>query len=253
MLEPIPHQSLADGVFAQLRDRIVRGEMEPGEPLPSERALCEVLGVNRGVVREALRRLEQARLVSVRHGGTSRVLDYWDAAGLDLLPELLVDTAGRIDTAVVRGILEMRSAIAPDVARLAAERAGASDAERLQEIVRSMREAGGSGEDDAPAALQELAHAFWSALVRACGNVAYRLAFNSLHETYAKSWELLRTVLADEFSATERFARLADAVAAGDALAAEAGAREIVAVGAARIAAALDALEQHEPSRGVAR
>ena len=84
--------------------------------------LCEALGVNRGSVREALRRLQQSRLVSVRHGGTSQVLDYRASAGLDLLADLIVTPAGSFDTAVVRGIIEMRSALAPDIARRAAER-----------------------------------------------------------------------------------------------------------------------------------
>lgn len=76
MLKPVRRQSLSDAVFDQLRDRIVSGAMRAGDPLPAERALCEALGVNRGAVREALKRLAQARLVAVQHGGASRVLDF---------------------------------------------------------------------------------------------------------------------------------------------------------------------------------
>lgn len=57
MLKPVRKQSLSDAVFTQLRDQIVSGALAPGEPLPAERLLCEALGVNRGSVREALRRL----------------------------------------------------------------------------------------------------------------------------------------------------------------------------------------------------
>ena len=93
MLKPVRKQSVTDAVFEQLRDQIVSGELSPGSALPAERVLCEALGVNRGSVREALRRLQQSRLVSVRHGGTSQVLDYRDSAGLDLLAELIVAPA----------------------------------------------------------------------------------------------------------------------------------------------------------------
>ena len=43
--------------------------MQPGESLPSERRLAEVLGVSRPAVREALKRVAAAGLVEVRPGG----------------------------------------------------------------------------------------------------------------------------------------------------------------------------------------
>ena len=94
MFKPVEKKSLADAVFEQLRDQIVSGRMEPGEALPAERVLSEQLDVNRGAVREALKRLEQARLISIRHGGATRVLDYRTNAGTDLLAELLIDANG---------------------------------------------------------------------------------------------------------------------------------------------------------------
>src|SRR5262245_40689983 len=138
-LRPIQRQSLSDAVFEQLRDQILRGERSPGSPLPAERALCEALGVNRSAVREALRRLEQAGLVVVRQGGSSRVRYFRQSAGLDMLTTLLVAADGDFDTRVVRSILEMRSALGPDVARLAAERGGAACADQLQLEVAAMR------------------------------------------------------------------------------------------------------------------
>ena len=152
MLKPVRKQSLSDAVFAQLRDQIVNGEMPPGSPLPAERVLCEALGVNRGSVREALKRLQQSRLVSVRHGGTSHVLDYRASAGLDLLADLVLAGHGRFDPRVVRGIVEMRSALAPDIARRAAERRTAAQLSLLNATLVRMREHAG----DLPA-LQGLA------------------------------------------------------------------------------------------------
>ncbi|MEZ4463783.1 MAG: GntR family transcriptional regulator [bacterium] len=120
-LVPITRQSVADAVYGQLRDRILQGELKPGDPLPGERKLAEVFGVNRGAVREGLQRLAQARLVAVHHGGATRVLDYRDA-GLDLLSDLLARPQVGVDVALVQGILEMRNALAPIIAGLAARR-----------------------------------------------------------------------------------------------------------------------------------
>ncbi len=244
MLDPIPRSSLSDAVFVQLRDRIVQGALSPGEPLPAERALCEALGVNRGAVREALRRLEQARLISVRHGGTSRVLDYRERAGLDLLPALLVGADGTIDTAVVRGIVEMRSALAPDAARLAALRGGAPVAEALTAEVDAM-----SGTDDLEA-LQGLAVRYWTAVVAGSQNLAYRLAWNSLHDVYSRALPLVRPVIEEELRDAEGYGRLAAAIGASNAPLAETEARALVGRGERALLTALAALEhQQEDAR----
>ena len=60
---PLPLQ-----VRDALRARIAAGEFPPEARLPPEPALARELGVSRGVVREALKLLEQDGLVRVRHG-----------------------------------------------------------------------------------------------------------------------------------------------------------------------------------------
>src|SRR5262245_22232754 len=55
-------------VAADLRERIARGELADGQALPVESALMAELGVSKGVMREALRILEQQGLVEVRRG-----------------------------------------------------------------------------------------------------------------------------------------------------------------------------------------
>lgn len=55
-------------IAAEFRQRIARGELREGDPLPVESELTEQLGVSKGVVREALRILETEGLVEVRRG-----------------------------------------------------------------------------------------------------------------------------------------------------------------------------------------
>jgi len=243
-LKPVRKQSLSDAVFEQLRDQIVSGAMAPGSALPAERILCEALGVNRGSVREAVKRLQQSRLVSVRHGGTSHVLDFRATAGLDLLGDLLLTPAGGFDTRVVRSIIEMRSALAPDIARLAAERARPAQLAALERVVRSMEEAAGD-----LAALQGLALDFWSHLVDAADNLAYRLAYNSLRATYDQCRELFTHVLADEIGDVERYRAIAAAVRAKDSASAETLARELIRRGERGITRALRQLDRHQGAR----
>jgi DNA-binding FadR family transcriptional regulator len=244
MFEPIQKKSLTDAVFEQLRDRILAGEVEPGRDLPSERVLADMLKVSRPAVREALRRLEQARLVAIRQGEATRVRRFREEAGMDLLAELLVSPEGQIDTVVARSIMEMRSVLAPDIARLAAVR-GAGIADRLERILEEMRAA---AED--PAALQRLSLSFWDALVDGCGNVAYRFAFNALRETYGKIEHLLTTVMAVEWGDLASYEGIVAAVRNARPAAAERHARVLVGSGAAALAAVL---EEIAPPEEVAR
>ena len=239
-LNPVRRQALSDAVFEQLRGRIVSGDLAAGESIPSERALCEALGVNRSSVREAMRRLEQARLVSVRHGGTSRVLEYRESAGLDLLPALITTEYG-FDAQVVRGILEMRSAIAADAARLAAERATPGVADQLETTIREMR-----GMHDDLSALQDAAITFWSTVIDASANLAYRLAYNSLRETYDQCRELLARALSEELTDWPAYAAIAGAIRRRDAKACEQSARGLVRRGEQGIKRILDELEGEE-------
>jgi GntR family transcriptional repressor for pyruvate dehydrogenase complex len=50
-------------IFNQIASAILAGKFSPGDPLTSERALAEQLGVSRNIVRNAFRRLEEQGLV----------------------------------------------------------------------------------------------------------------------------------------------------------------------------------------------
>ena len=228
--------SLPDQVYAQLRDQIVSGDREPGEALPSERALAELLGINRGAVREALKRLAEARLIAVRQGEATRVLDYRRTAGIELLSVLVLDADGAVNPRVVRSIMEMRSALAPALAAAAAKRAGASLQAPLAEALQNLK----SAPDNAQRA--RASQAFWDVLVDGSQNIAYRLAFNSLSTTTDRLETVIGDLLAAEFGQTETYAALAEAVAAGDAAASHAHATTLVNTGEQAIGALLELL-----------
>ena len=138
-LKPVTRKSLSDAVFEQLSSEIVHGRMVPGAPLPSERTLCDLLRVNRGAVREALKRLSQAGLITIQHGGGAKVLDYKQSGNLDLLTRLLFRSDGTIDLQVARSAMEMRAAMAPDIARLCARRRQPEHIHQVFELVADNR------------------------------------------------------------------------------------------------------------------
>lgn len=136
-LQPVTRRSVPEEVFEQIATDVLTGEMPPGEALPSERRLAELLGVSRPAVREALKRLSAAGLVEVRQGDVTTVRDFRRHAGLDLLPRLLFRN-GELDISVVRSILEARLRNFPKVAELAAERNEPELAELLQDLLRAL-------------------------------------------------------------------------------------------------------------------
>jgi GntR family transcriptional regulator, transcriptional repressor for pyruvate dehydrogenase complex len=237
MLKPIKRQSLSDAVFEQLRDQIVGGAFSAGQLLPAERQLSETFGVNRGALREALKRLEQARLVSIQHGGATRVLDFKATAGLDLLVQLLLTPGGGINWLVARSVIELRSALAPDIARLAALR------DRLDAIVDAM-----ATQPEDTRALQALAMDFWTTLVDASGNLAYRLAINTLREVYTQIDDLLTTTLADELGDLAAYRAVARAVRKHDDAQAGRRARELTERGARSLHALIEAAQALDPT-----
>ena len=115
----------SDPVHERLRGDILDGRLAPGDPIPSERVLAEEFGVGRHAVREAVKRLEQLGLVRISHGGATRVLDWRDSAGLDVLLDLFA--TGHTPPDLLRAALEMRATIGVDAARLCAQRARRDD------------------------------------------------------------------------------------------------------------------------------
>ena len=65
--------ALAEQVAGHLARQVEQGELEPGQPLPSDAKLCYRYEVSRTVVREALARLKYDGLLESKKGGRTRV------------------------------------------------------------------------------------------------------------------------------------------------------------------------------------
>ncbi len=237
-LQPITRSSASDDVYDRLVASIVEGEVTAGDPIPSERALAEGLGVSRPVVREALKRLAHAGLVQIRHGGATRVADYLRTAGPGLLGVLLLDRNGDLDLAVARSIVEARSDLGPPVAAAAARRATPSDLAALRATVETMR-----ATDDV-ADLQRLALDFWDLVVDASGNLVHRLLFNALRQAYEPVMDALAIVMQSEVSNVDGYAAVVDALETGDPAAAAEAVHRVVDHGARATVELIDQLLQ---------
>jgi GntR family transcriptional repressor for pyruvate dehydrogenase complex len=216
-----PPRLRSEAVHDRLRRAILSGRFVPGEMLPPERSLSDAHRVNRHAVREAIKRLQQAGLVHITNGGGARVLDWRATGGIELLGEL----AGSDEIApLLRSVAEMRATIGADAARLCAQRAPSGLRDELARLGTALR---------APADLPRYQDRFeayerlWEAIVHGSGNLAYRLASNSL--TGARhAGGIDPQTFAGEVDDPAAGRALATAIVDGDAARAETLARELL-------------------------
>ncbi len=222
MFTAVNQQSAATAVYEQVADQIVTGQLVPGQALPGERELAGQLGVSRAVVREALQRLAQSRLVEIRQGESTRILDFRASTDLALLPRLLVSVQGGINPQVLRSLLELRVAIGADASRLAARHRRPTDVAKIQRAQVALAEA------EQLQQRQDRDLDFWSTVVEVSGNIAYQLAFNSMRATYAPIQDVIVEIVANEIADDATHARLVKAIERGSERSAESAARSLL-------------------------
>jgi GntR family transcriptional repressor for pyruvate dehydrogenase complex len=129
-----PHLTRGESLASTLERMIFDGRIEPGERIPSERALAEQLGYSRGSVREALRDLSQKGLV-VRKPGAGTIVQGFDASpmGRTIRAGLPVGNVELLQ------VMEVRACIEPPLAERAAIRATEQDVAQLYKIVEDTR------------------------------------------------------------------------------------------------------------------
>lgn len=238
--EAIQRQSLSDAVFEQLKGGILSGRLAAGSALPSERELAAELGVNRSAVREALKRLQQLRLVAIRQGESTKVLDYRQTGGLELLVSMLFSAEGDLSLPVARGLVEMRGALGPDIAARAATRRSDEQAAAMEAQLAALE---GCADDDA-VALETASFELWRLLVTASGNLAYQLAFNTMEQVWTSIRAVIAPTMMAELTDRARYRRLVEAIVDRDEARARRMARQLVTKGTDAVLGLVTALEQ---------
>ena len=134
MLKPIKKESVRGQVFLQLRDQILRRTWPPGSKLPSEKELCQTMGVSRVSIREGIQHLVSMGILETRHGeGTFvRELEGGQVHFSALIPLLVLDD---ID---ILQVLEYRRIVEKGAAALAAERATDQDLAEMEAVYGQM-------------------------------------------------------------------------------------------------------------------
>lgn len=167
-LQPIDtSERLYVRVARRIAELIASGEAAPGDKLPSERDLAEMLKVSRPSVREAMIALEVSGLIEVRTGSGIYVAEQTSPE-----PFVVADEGiGPFE------ILETRLLVEPEACALAAERATAEQLEELRALFLAMQQSNGTPE------METHDGAFHRLIARATENTA-------IEKTLAWLWDL---------------------------------------------------------------
>jgi GntR family transcriptional regulator, trigonelline degradation regulator len=149
--------TLRDQVLEKLKGAILDFRFRPGQRL-IERELCDLMGVSRTSVREALRHLEAEGLVrSIPNRGP-------------VVASVTADEA--------RQLYEVRGALEAIAGRLFAERASNAQIEALSAVMGELRQAYASGD---PRLILQTTARFYDAIFAGCGNEMIAQILRSLH------------------------------------------------------------------------
>lgn len=167
LLTPLTKTRLHEDILEQLKTRIVRGDLAPGERLPPERELAEQLRVNRTTVREALHKLEGLGLVEIKHGNGIFVRDWLESGSLELARTLLLLDGGP-NLGVLRDLLVLRRLVVPSVSFYAAQHRTDAHLADLRRVL-----------DDPTLAPEQRDWRVHNLLARASGNVLFVIFLNA--------------------------------------------------------------------------
>ena len=213
---------LRGAVAHYLGRAIVSGAIPPGERLTGEVANAEALDVSRSAYREAIQVLAAKGLVESRTKAGTRVQprSRWNLLDPDILAWAF---SSEPDPGFIRDLFELRAIVEPAAARLAALRRDKADIAALKAALVRMRrhtlatEAGRNADRDFHDALLQATHN--DALITLSASIGAAVNWTTRFKQRTKA--LPRDPVPDH-------ARVSDAIAAGDADAAEAAMRALV-------------------------
>ena len=142
VLEPIRPKKISEEIVEQIKNLIAKGELKPGDRIPSERDLATMLGVSRPSVREAIMVLEATGFVESRQGGGTFVRALTETSITDPLARLVEQK----DPVLLRALVEVRMGLESWSAYLAAQRAEPdeiAEMRRLYEVMAAQASRGG--------------------------------------------------------------------------------------------------------------
>jgi len=222
-----------DRIAAILGTEILKGVHLPGANMPAEPALIRRFRVSRTVMREVTKTLAAKGFVVCKTRVGTRVRDavHWNFFDADVLAWRV---AMGLDDGFMRDLTEIRRALEPTAAALAARRRTLADIANLRRQVSEMARLGHTRRSFAHSDLEfhlAVGVASGNRLIRSVGSVIEAALVASF--TYSSPIDRPR----NQAAAVKSHAAIVDAIEVRDAVAAAAAMLKVIDVGSRRIAA----------------
>ena len=131
--------SVRETFVREIENRILSGELKPGDRLPTSREMCAQMGVSLTIVNAGVAELQNKGFVEVKPRHGVYVADYRENGNLSMLLALLRFNGGRLNAEDIRSLCETRLALDPVVAELAVQRAGEQEIAAWESILVQLR------------------------------------------------------------------------------------------------------------------
>nr|WP_286207736.1 FCD domain-containing protein [Hephaestia sp. MAHUQ-44] len=213
-------RNLTYGLLEALGRSIVVGEYSD-RAFPTEAELAKAHDVSRSVTREAVKMLTAKGLLGARpkQGTFLQPESHWNLFDTDVLRWLL---ERRSSIGLLRQFNELRIAVEPQAAKLAATRAAPADVAAIGTALQRMRDAELGHEDTLDADI-----AFHVAVLYASGNPFYA-QFRDVVDTALRTSIRFTNRIAGRAASIDSHAAVYDAIAAGKAARAEKAMRHLI-------------------------
>jgi GntR family transcriptional repressor for pyruvate dehydrogenase complex len=183
VFKPIRPKKISEEIVSQIKHLITTGDLKPGDRIPSERELAQMLGVSRPSVREAIMVLDAMGLLAARQGGGTYVRSLTAGALNDPLSTMIEE-----NPAMLHALVEVRMGLETWSAYLAAKRATPVEVERMRELLSTMKAQATRGGWDA-----EVDSQFHYAITAATHNTLQMHVLNTSHSLFHKTIQVALT------------------------------------------------------------
>ncbi|MFW8590093.1 fatty acid metabolism transcriptional regulator FadR [Glaciecola sp. 2405UD65-10] len=172
------YKSQSPAGFAEeyIVESIWSGRFPPGTILPAERELSELIGVTRTTLREVLQRLARDGWLTIQHGKPTKVNNYWETCGLNIL-----ETLARLDQEGQPQLIDNLLSARTNLSAVFIRAAFRQNPDKCREIIERYRTIGEDGN-----AFAQNDYQMHHDLAFASNNPVYVLMMNGFKGIYAR-------------------------------------------------------------------
>ncbi len=170
----IKAQSPAGFAEEYIIESIWNNRFPPGTILPAERELSELIGVTRTTLREVLQRLARDGWLTIQHGKPTRVNNFWETSGLNIL-----ETLARLDQEKFPQLIDQLLSARTNISAIFLRGAVKHNPQQVIELLSQAETLDGDAE-----AFAEFDYQLYHQLAFASGNPIYALILNGFQGLY---------------------------------------------------------------------